>query len=70
MSRPVYVSAFGEVKSLAEWSRDSRCRVPYQALVERVSKLGYPPEHAITKPKSQGFKKRSPFKIKTKIKTQ
>ncbi len=54
MSAPVYVSAFGEMKSLSDWSRDARCVVPYQSLVQRIQQLGYAAERAITSPKKQG----------------
>lgn len=43
------LQAFGEGKSLAEWSRDSRCVVSYNTLVARVKK-GWDHEVAITKP--------------------
>lgn len=63
MSAPVYVSAFGERKSLTEWARDRRCKVPYMALVQRIQNLGYEPERALTARKRQGcFGKR---KVKT-----
>lgn len=55
MSAPVYVRAFGEIKSLHAWSRDPRCKVTYMALVQRIQRFGYEPERAITSPKKQGF---------------
>lgn len=45
------VEAFGESKSIAEWSDDPRCVVPYQTLYLRVTgslKKHWPPEAAIT----------------------
>lgn len=47
------VTAFGETKSLADWSRDCRCVVTYRALVKRVRR-GIHPELAITTPPSGG----------------
>lgn len=43
------VTAFQETKSLAEWSRDPRCKVSKQLLRSRLL-AGYLPEEAITKP--------------------
>ena len=42
----VRVEAFGEVLTLAEWSRDPRCGVSYDTLHKRIYR-GYPPEVAI-----------------------
>ncbi len=43
------IRAFGEVKSLAEWSRDPRCRVRGMTVRARLLK-GLAPEHAIATP--------------------
>ena len=43
----VFVTAFGETKTLSQWSRDSRCAVNHQALGARIRK-GWNPELAIT----------------------
>lgn len=43
------VEAFGESKTLLDWSADSRCRVPYDTLKWRLLK-GASPEEAISKP--------------------
>lgn len=32
----IYIKAFGETKTIAEWSRDKRCRCSYDALRERI----------------------------------
>lgn len=48
-SRHVHtVEAFGESKSISEWSEDPRCPVRYHTLKKRLS-MGWPPEIAITK---------------------
>jgi hypothetical protein len=41
------LTAFGETKTLAEWSQDARCAVGYGALAFRV-RSGYAAERAIT----------------------
>lgn len=40
------VSAFGEEKTLAQWSRDERCKVKYCTLKRRLN-VGVPPEEAM-----------------------
>lgn len=45
----VKVSAFGETKCAAEWARDARCSVGYQALLDRMER-GMEPEAAISIP--------------------
>lgn len=42
----------GETKSLAEWSRDDRCVVPYSTAYQRVTRLGWDLEKALTTPSS------------------
>lgn len=42
----VYVTAFGERKTVMDWSRDRRCRVGMSALYLRI-KHGWPPKAAI-----------------------
>lgn len=51
-------TAFGETKTVAEWSRDHRCVVSYATLWQRVS-VGWYGEDALTKPISQSIKLRS-----------
>lgn len=51
----VFIAAFGESKTPAEWSRDPRCRVTSDTLNSRV-KEGWPVESAIT---TETFKKGS-----------
>jgi hypothetical protein len=46
------VEAFGETKTLAEWSRDARCRVSYFTLAIRVSR-GWDGEVAISTPSAR-----------------
>lgn len=43
-----FVTAFGETKTLAEWSEDRRCKVKYTTLVKRVLK-GWNHETAIAR---------------------
>lgn len=49
-SRNYRITAFGETKSLVEWSEDKRCRVSYSMLHDRVRR-GWSPEIALVKPK-------------------
>lgn len=42
----VFIEAFGETKTIAEWSRDSRCGCPYATLQKRIYH-GIMPELAI-----------------------
>jgi hypothetical protein len=51
-SRPV--SAFGECKTLSEWSRDPRCAVDFNTLHRRVN-YGWDIEEAITKEADQSY---------------
>lgn len=44
------IVAFGETKSIAEWSRDERCRVAIGALGFRL-RSGWEPERALSTPK-------------------
>lgn len=44
----IHVNAFGETKTVAEWSRDQRCVVGYRCLLQRI-KAGHDPEESITK---------------------
>jgi hypothetical protein len=44
-----YLEAFGERKTVTEWSEDSRCMVTGHALKRRIV-LGWSPENAITYP--------------------
>lgn len=41
------IMAFGETKSLLDWSKDPRCPVPYDSLKSRVLRGGYTPEELI-----------------------
>lgn len=51
----VLVTAFGETKSISEWSRDSRCKTTYAGLKKRICKMGLPAEFAITTPSQPRF---------------
>lgn len=42
------IDAFGETKTIAEWTRDDRCMVSYRLLSTRITKLGWDHEQAIT----------------------
>lgn len=48
------LTAFGETKSLAAWSRDSRCAISRGGLAERLS-LGWSFEDALTMPRDNGL---------------
>lgn len=48
----ILLTAFGETKCLAEWSRDLRCKVRYEGLRTRINKLGWDAERAIVTPPS------------------
>ncbi len=44
------VSAFGETKTLADWTDDPRCVVGYKTLHSRIARDGWSLERAMTKP--------------------
>lgn len=44
------LTAFGETKTLVEWSEDDRCVVCYGTLSTRINKLKWNPKEAITTP--------------------
>lgn len=46
----VLLSAFGEEKSIADWSRDSRCVANYEVLLKRVQRLNWDVQRALTTP--------------------
>lgn len=50
-----FIAAFGETKTLAEWSRDPRCVVTYDCL-KRRSRKGWPAEAALTYVVSPGVR--------------
>lgn len=43
------ISAWGESKHLWEWAEDVRCKVSYKTLCDRINKLGWESEDAISK---------------------
>lgn len=47
------IEAFGEIKTVAEWSRDPRCSIRAQALYDRLVKLAWEPERAISTPRQR-----------------
>lgn len=49
------VEAFGERKSIKEWSRDRRCAVSYNGLLHRI-KMGMPAESAVIEKPKKGHK--------------
>lgn len=49
----VRITAFGETRTAAEWSRDPRCRVTHMALWFRIVESGWEPEKAITEPSKE-----------------
>ncbi|MFG2783823.1 hypothetical protein ACGFY7_39080 [Streptomyces prunicolor] len=44
----MYYSAFGETKTLSQWTDDARCRVDYRLLYARINVLGWEVERALT----------------------
>lgn len=44
-------TVWGETKTVAEWSRDARCAVSHEVLQDRIQKLGWSMELAMTTPK-------------------
>ncbi len=46
----VFLTAFGETKSMSDWTRDPRCLVRLPALSHRINKMGMAPENAISLP--------------------
>lgn len=52
--RTKWITAFGERKTTADWSRDERCQVSRRSLADRVFKKGWDAELAITIPPSPG----------------
>jgi hypothetical protein len=50
---PRLITAFGETKHLAEWTRDPRCTIADRTLLGRLN-TGWPPEKAITEPARVG----------------
>lgn len=47
-----HLEAFGETKTLANWSRDSRCAVGYNTIRDRLA-AGWTTERAISEPKQK-----------------
>lgn len=45
-----FVTAFGETKTLIEWSEDSRCVVDYHRMKTRIIRDKWTAERAITTP--------------------
>ncbi|NDB59898.1 hypothetical protein EB001_15840, partial [bacterium] len=45
-----FYNAFGESKTLFEWSKDKRCKPSYKMLWQRVEQLGWDIEDAIKNP--------------------
>ncbi len=53
--RIIYIDAFGEKKSLSDWSRDGRCKVDYNTLRARIVTHNWESERAILTPsRNQG----------------
>lgn len=46
----VYLTAFGETKTMADWADDKRCVVAYTTLSRRIREMKWDHEKAITKP--------------------
>lgn len=56
----LFVTAFGENKTMYGWARDARCVVQYQTLKHRIRSYGWEPESAITRPARKRFPTASP----------
>jgi len=54
-----WVTAFGDTKTIAQWSEDSRCVVAQRTLGRRIKKFGWRPELAITTPATKGMRRPS-----------
>ncbi len=63
-SRSAYIEAFGETKTLLDWSRDHRCVVSYSALQLRIRKCKWPAEKAISTLSLQSPSRHSPYRLK------
>lgn len=57
-SRTRMITAFGETKCARDWFNDPRCSVCETTIVDRIDRLGYKPEQAISLP-SSGRKRRA-----------
>lgn len=44
------ITAFNETKCMAEWAEDYRCKIAYNRLWQRIERLGWTPERAISEP--------------------
>ena len=44
-----FITAFGETKTIANWTTDERCKASYKCLIRRIER-GHNPEGAITEP--------------------
>jgi hypothetical protein len=51
------IEAFGEVRNIRQWSKHSICVVDYRTLWNRIARLGWPPEAALTVPKKRTGRK-------------
>lgn len=49
-SRNVLLTCWGETKTMIEWSEDNRCGIGYQTLKDRIGKLGWTHENAVSTP--------------------
>lgn len=58
------VTAFGETKLLCEWVEDERCAVGEAAFYDRIRRLDWEPEAAITTPKRPRWAPRRPKRVK------
>lgn len=53
---PVFVTAFGETKRVADWAHDPRCAIPLASLYSRFA-ASWEPERAITEPARRNLPK-------------
>lgn len=68
-------TVWGETKTVAEWSHDSRCVVPYEALLDRLNTCGWGIERALTTPIRKGatgdtrLKRQARMAVKSAVKS-
>lgn len=62
-SRNNFLTAFGETKCVQDWVHDSRCKVSWNTIIYRITKLNLSVELAITKERGG---KRNPYNYKNK----
>lgn len=54
--RNIFVEAFGEKKCVTDWANSEKCSVKASTITYRIKKLGWHPEDAIQKPRTNSGK--------------